>query len=83
MDTPVDATVGGASTGRGGGASKAADDAKRARGELQSGQSKRGNDLFRQFSRQAVLLGTTSETERKRLQIQDEYQDRVREINEL
>jgi hypothetical protein len=43
----------------------------------------RGNDLFRQFSRQAVLLGTASETERKRLQIQYEYQDRVREINEL
>ena len=76
------ATVGGASTGRGGGASKAADEAKRLADELQR-SVERGNDLFRQFSRQAVLLGTTSETERKRLQIQYEYQDRVREINEL
>jgi TP901 family phage tail tape measure protein len=82
MNTPVDATVGGASTGRGGGASKAADEAKRLADELQR-SVERGNDLFRQFSRQAVLLGTTSETERKRLQIQYEYQDRVREINEL
>jgi tape measure domain-containing protein len=82
MGTPVGATVGGASTGRGGGASKAADEAKRLAEELQR-SVERGNDLFRQFSRQAVLLGTTSETERKRLQIQYEYQDRVREINEL
>jgi hypothetical protein len=66
----------------GGGASKAADEAKRLAEELQR-SVERGNDLFRQFSRQAVLLGTTSETERKRLQIQYEYQDRVREINEL
>jgi tape measure domain-containing protein len=73
---------GGASTGRDGGASKAADEAKRLADELQR-SVERGNDLFRQFSRQAVLLGTTSETERKRLQIQYDYQDRVREINEL
>jgi tape measure domain-containing protein len=66
----------------GGGASKAADEAKRLAEELQR-SVERGDDLFRQFSRQAVLLGTTSETERKRLQIQYEYQDRVREINEL
>jgi TP901 family phage tail tape measure protein len=82
MGTPVGATVGGASTGRDGGASKAADEAKRLADELQR-SVERGNDLFRQFSRQAVLLGTTSETERKRLQIQYDYQDRVREINEL
>jgi TP901 family phage tail tape measure protein len=84
MNTPVGATVGGGG-GRaagGGGASKAADEAKRLAEELQR-SVERGNDLFRQFSRQAVLLGTTSETERKRLQIQYEYQDRVREINEL
>jgi tape measure domain-containing protein len=66
----------------GGGASKAADEAKRLADELQR-SVERGNDLFRQFSRQAVLVGTTSEIERKRLQIQYEYQDRVREINEL
>jgi tape measure domain-containing protein len=79
------ATASGGGGGRaagGGGASKAADEAKRLAEELQR-SVERGNDLFRQFSRQAVLLGTTSETERKRLQIQYEYQDRVREINEL
>ena len=84
MGTSVGATVGGGG-GRaagGGGASKAADEAKRLAEELQR-SVERGDDLFRQFSRQAVLLGTTSETERKRLQIQYEYQDRVREINEL
>jgi len=77
------ATVGGR-TGRAGsgGASKAAAEAKRLADELQR-SVERGNDLFRQFSRQAVLLGTTSEIERKRLQIQYEYQDRLREINEL
>jgi len=75
---------GGGGRGRaaGGGASKAADEAKRLAEELQR-SVERGNDLFRQFSRQAVLLGTASETERKRLQIQYDYQDRVREINEL
>jgi tape measure domain-containing protein len=79
------ATASGGGGGRavgGGGASKAADEAKRLAEELQR-SVERGNDLFRQFSRQAVLLGTASETERKRLQIQYEYQDRVREINEL
>jgi len=74
MGTPVGATVGGAS--------KAADEAKRLAEELQR-STEQGNDLFRQFSRQAVLLGITSETERKRLQIQYDYQDRAREINEL
>jgi tape measure domain-containing protein len=73
---------GGGRAAGGGGASKAADEAKRLAEELQR-SVERGDDLFRQFSRQAVLLGTTSETERKRLQIQYEYQDRVREINEL
>jgi TP901 family phage tail tape measure protein len=84
LNTPLGATVGGGGgrSAGGGGASKAADEAKRLADELQR-SVERGNDLFRQFSRQAVLLGTTSEIERKRLQIQYEYQDRVREINEL
>ena len=85
LNTPLGATVGGGGGGRaagGGGASKAADEAKRLAEELKQ-SVKRGDDLFRQLSRQAVLLGTASETERKRLQIQYEYQDRVREINEL
>jgi tape measure domain-containing protein len=81
MGTPVGATVGGGS-GAGNAAKKAADEAKRLAEELQR-SVERGDDLFRQFSRQAVLLGTASETERKRLQIQYDYQDRVREINEL
>ena len=80
--TPGGAARGGGRAAGGGGASKAADEAKRLAEELQR-SVERGNDLFRQFSRQAVLLGTASETERKRLQIQYEYQDRVREINEL
>jgi tape measure domain-containing protein len=73
---------GGGGRAAGGGADKAANDAKRLAEELQR-SVERGNDLFRQFSRQAVLLGTASETERKRLQIQYEYEDRVRKINEL
>ncbi len=84
LNTPLGATVGGGGgrSAGGGGASKAADEAKRLADELQR-SVERGNDLFRQFSRQAVLLGTTSEIERKRLQIQYEHQDRLREINEL
>ncbi len=74
--------VGGGGRAAGGGADKAANEAKRLADELQR-SVERGDDLFRQFSRQAVLLGVTSETERKRLQIQYDYQDRVREINEL
>jgi tape measure domain-containing protein len=73
---------GGKGGAAGGGGNKAADEAKRLAEELQR-SVERGDDLFRQFSRQAVLLGTASETERKRLQIQYDYQDRVREINEL
>jgi hypothetical protein len=79
---PAGGGGGGGRAAGGGGASKAADEAKRLAEELQR-SVERGDDLFRQLSRQAVLLGTTSEIERKRLQIQYEYQDRVREINEL
>jgi TP901 family phage tail tape measure protein len=82
MGTPIGATVGGGKSGGAAGASKAADEAKRLAEELKQ-SVERGDDLFRQFSRQAVLLGTASEIERKRLQIQYDYQDRVREINEL
>jgi TP901 family phage tail tape measure protein len=83
--TPTPTPTTGGATGSSKAASaakKAADEAKRLAEELQR-SVERGDDLFRQFSRQAVLLGTTSETERKRLQIQYDYQDRVREINEL
>jgi TP901 family phage tail tape measure protein len=83
--TPTPTPTSGGATGSSKAASaakKAADEAKRLAEELQR-SVERGDDLFRQFSRQAVLLGTTSETERKRLQIQYDYQDRVREINKL
>jgi TP901 family phage tail tape measure protein len=83
--TPTPTPTSGGATGSSKAASaakKAADEAKRLAEELQR-SVERGDDLFRQFSRQAVLLGTASETERKRLQIQYDYQDRVREINEL
>ena len=82
MTAQTPALLGGGGGAAGGGAKKAADEAKRLAEELQR-SVERGDDLFRQFSRQAVLLGTASETERKRLQIQYDYQDRVREINEL
>jgi tape measure domain-containing protein len=42
-----------------------------------------GEKLFTQFSRQAVLTGEVSEIERKRLQIQYDYQDRAEQIAEL
>jgi len=42
-----------------------------------------GEKLFTQFSRQAVLTGEVSEIERKRLQIQYDYQDRAEKIAKL
>jgi tape measure domain-containing protein len=68
--------------GRGGGGRSAADEAKKLAEELQR-SVEQGDALFRQFSRQAALLGNISDDERKRLEIQYEYQDRAREIAEL
>jgi tape measure domain-containing protein len=42
-----------------------------------------GDQLGTQFSRQVVLLDTASETERQRLQIQFDYEDRAKQIAEL
>ena len=66
----------------GGGTSKAANEAKKLADEL-ARSLKTGERLFTQFSRQAVLTGEVSEIERKRLQIQYDYQDRAEQIAEL
>ena len=42
-----------------------------------------GDQLATQFARQAVLLFETSELERKRLQIQFDFEDRAKQISEL
>jgi len=42
-----------------------------------------GDQLGTQFSRQVVLLDTASETERQRLQIQFDYEDRAKQIAAL
>ena len=42
-----------------------------------------GNQLATQFSREVVLLATASEIERKRLEIQYEFEDRAKQISEL
>lgn len=64
------------------GTDRAANEAKKIADELQR-SLKTGDQLFIQFSRQAVLIGETSDTERKRLQIQYDYQDRAEQIAEL
>jgi len=64
------------------GADKAAKDAKKLADEL-ARSLQTGNQLFTQFSRQAVLTGEVSEIERQRLQIQYDYQDRAEQIAEL
>jgi len=64
------------------GTDKAAKEAKKLADEL-ARSLKTGDQLFTQFSRQAVLLGQSSEIERKRLQIQYDYQDRAEQIAEL
>ena len=64
------------------GTDKAAKEAKKLADEL-ARSLKTGDQLFTQFSRQAVLIGETSEVERKRLQIQYDYQDRAEQIAEL
>jgi len=66
----------------GDGAKKTANEAKKLADEL-ARSLQTGNQLFTQFSRQAVLIGETSEIERKRLQIQYDYQDRAEQIAEL
>jgi len=74
--------AGGGRAGGTSGADKAAADAKRLADELARSREQ-GEQLARSFSRQAILLDTASETERKRLQIGFDYEDRQRQIAEL
>jgi TP901 family phage tail tape measure protein len=85
--TPVGAAAGGGK-GRGGksdaekAAEKAAREAEKLRQELERSLEV-GDQLGTQFSRQAALLFEGSEIERKRLQIQFDFQDRAKQIAEL
>jgi hypothetical protein len=86
--TPVGATADGSGKGRGGksdaekSAEKAAREAEKLRQELERSLEV-GDQLGTQFSRQAALLFEGSEIERKRLQIQFDFQDRAKQIAEL
>ena len=64
------------------GKSDAEREAERLAKELQR-SLELGDQLGTQFSRQAVLLLETSEIERKRLQIQFDFEDRAKQISEL
>ena len=76
------------SKGRGGksdaekAAEKAAREAEKLRQELERSLEV-GDQLGTQFSRQATLLFEGSEIERKRLQIQFDFEDRAKQISEL
>jgi tape measure domain-containing protein len=63
-------------------AEKAAREAEKLRQELERSLEV-GNQLGTQFSRQAALLFESSELERKRLQIQFDFEDRANQISEL
>lgn len=63
-------------------AEKAAREAERLRKELEQ-SLKVGDQLGTQFTRQILLLDATSEIERKRLQIQFDFENRAKEIAEL
>jgi tape measure domain-containing protein len=76
---PLAAATGGAKTG---GAAKGKSDAEKLAEELKRSLDE-GRQLSVEFSRQIMLLNTTSEIEKKRLQIQFEYQDRQKQILEL
>ena len=69
-------------TGGKGGADKAARDAKRLAEELKR-SLETGDKLGVEFSRQVVQLGTVTELEKRRNEIQFEYEDRARQISEL
>jgi tape measure domain-containing protein len=79
---PLLAPRGGAGGGGRGGVSDAAREAKRLAEELKR-SLEIGDQLGTQFSRQILLLDESSEIERKRLQIQFDFQDRAKQISEL
>jgi tape measure domain-containing protein len=74
----------GAGGGRsgGGGIDKAAREAEKLAQEIQR-SLELGDRLGTEFSRQVLLLGEANETEKKRLQIQFDYEDRAKQIAEL
>jgi tape measure domain-containing protein len=72
-------------TGGGGGRSGLSDaerEAKKFADELKR-SLEIGDQLGREFSRQTILLASLNEQERKRFEIQFEYEDRARQIGEL
>lgn len=76
---------GGAGGGGGGGrtgASEAEQAAKRLAEEIKR-SFEEGQNLTREFERQKALLSASTDFDRRRLQIQFEYQDNVRKIAEL
>ena len=79
---PLLAPSGGAGGKGRGGVSDAAREAERLRKELEQ-SLKTGDQLGTQFSRQVILLDENSEIERKRLQIQFDFEDRAKQIGEL
>jgi len=85
---PLLGAAAGGSKGRGGksdaekSAEKAAREAEKLRQELERSLEV-GDRLGTQFSRQATLLFEGSEIERKRLQIQFDFEDRAKQISEL
>lgn len=75
---------GGGGGGAGGrtGPSEAEQAAKRLAEEIKR-SFENGKNLTREFERQKALLNAETESDRRRLQIQFEYQDNVRKIGEL
>jgi tape measure domain-containing protein len=69
-------------TGGGQGSSKAANAAKRLAEELRR-SVEQGDNMGREFSRQILLLSNITNQEEERYQIQFDYEDRLREINDL
>jgi tape measure domain-containing protein len=84
----VSGGIGAGGTGRKGktdaekAAEKAAREAEKLRQELERSLEV-GDQLGTQFARQVVLLDESSELERKRLQIQFDFEDRTKQIGEL
>jgi tape measure domain-containing protein len=85
---PLLGAAAGGGKGRGGksdaekAAEKAAREAEKLRQELERSLEV-GDQLGTQFARQAALLFEGSEIERKRLQIQFDFEDRAKQISEL
>ena len=82
MGTPVGATVGGASTGRGGGASKAENDAKRAL-EIQKQQYQAADDRNTALKDTFALLQQTEAVAKRELELDIRLGQIAREFNTL